>query len=116
VIDVDHPGYFLNHSSLGFELVRQVGSPSLQLLYDIYHMQVMEGNLIPTLTGNLDVIGHVHVADTPGRNQPGTGEINYPVVLGKLREAGYQGYVGFEFSPTVPSTEAAARARALVEG
>jgi hydroxypyruvate isomerase len=113
---VDHPGYFLNHSSLGFELVRQVGSPSLQLLYDIYHMQVMEGNLIPTLTGNLDVIGHVHVADTPGRNQPGTGEINYPVVLGKLREAGYQGYVGFEFSPTVPSTEAAARARALVEG
>ena len=113
---VDHPGYFLHHSAPGLELVRAVGSPRLKLLYDIYHMQVMEGNLIPTLTANLDAIGHVHVADTPGRHQPGTGEINYAVVLRELREAGYQGYVGLEFDPTVPSKEAAAQALALIRG
>ncbi|MCC6391633.1 MAG: TIM barrel protein, partial [Bryobacterales bacterium] len=113
---VDHPGYFLNHSALGLELVRAVGSPRIKLLYDIYHMQVMEGNLIPTLTRNLDAIGHIHVADSPGRRQPGTGEINYPVVLRQLRESGYSGYIGLEFEPTIPSKEAAAQALALIKG
>jgi hydroxypyruvate isomerase len=113
---VDHAGYFLNHSSMGLELVRAVGSPNIRLLYDVYHMQIMEGNLIPTLTGNLDAIGHVHIADTPGRHEPGTGEINYAVLLRKLREADYQGYVGCEFAPTIPSTDAAAQALALIRG
>ena len=113
---VDHPGYFLNHSEIGLELARAVNSPSIKLLYDVYHMQIMEGNLIPTLTENLDAIGHVHVADTPGRHEPGTGEINYAVVLRKLREAGYDGYVGFEFAPTGNSREIAAAALKLVKG
>lgn len=104
---VDHAGYFLHGSSQGFDLVRKVDSPRIRLLYDIYHMQVMEGNVIHTLTSNFDVIGHVHVADVPGRHEPGTGELNYANIFEALRRAGYDGYVGFEFDPTVPSEEAA---------
>jgi hydroxypyruvate isomerase len=115
-IHVDHPGYFLNHSGVGFNLVREVNSPSIRLLYDIYHMQVMEGNLIDTLTRNLDLIGHIHVADVPGRHQPGSGEINYANVMKCLRQAGYSGYVGMEFEPTIASSAAAAEALALVKG
>ncbi|HUX75454.1 MAG TPA: TIM barrel protein [Anaerolineae bacterium] len=115
-IHVDHPGYFLHRSSVGFDLVRAVESPRIKLLYDIYHMQVMEGNIIHTLTSNLDVIGHVHIADVPGRHEPGTGELNYANIFKALREAGYDRYVGFEFEPAVPSEEAAAASLALVEG
>lgn len=115
-IHVDHPGYFLNRSGVGFELVRAVDSPNIRLLFDIYHMQVMEGNIIETLTSNLDVIGHVHVADVPGRHEPGTGELNYANIFKALREAGYDRYVGFEFEPTVPSEEAAAASLALLKG
>ena len=115
-IYVDHPGYFLNRSDIGFKLVREVNSPRIRLLYDIYHMQVMEGNLIDTLMQNLDLIGHIHVADVPGRHQPGSGEINYANIMKSLREAGYNSYVGMEFEPTVASAEAAAEALALVKG
>jgi hydroxypyruvate isomerase len=93
-----------------------VGSPRIKLLYDIYHMQVMEGNIIQTLTSNLDVIGHVHVADVPGRHEPGTGELSYGSIFAALREAGYDKYVGFEFEPTVPSENAAATSLALLKG
>jgi hydroxypyruvate isomerase len=114
-IFVDHPGYFLNRSEVGFRLVREVNSPRIRLLYDIYHMQVMEGNLIETVTSNLDLIGHFHVADVPGRHQPGTGEIHYANVLKAIREGGYNGYIGMEFEPTIPSKQAAADALALVK-
>jgi hydroxypyruvate isomerase len=113
---VDHAGYFLNHSEAGFKLIRELGSPRIRLLYDIYHMQVMEGNLISTLTSNLDTIAHVHVADVPGRHQPGTGEINYSNVFKALRDAGFQGYVGLEYAPTVPSEQAAAETLAMIRG
>jgi hydroxypyruvate isomerase len=113
---VDHVGYFLDHSDAGFELVRAVDSPYIKMLYDIYHMQIMDGNVIETLTGNLDVIGHVHVADVPGRHEPGTGELNYANILKALREAGYDGYVGFELDPIAPSEEAMAACLALMEG
>ncbi len=113
---VDHAGYFLDCSATGFELVRAVDSPCIKVLYDIYHMQVMEGNVIQTLTGNLDVIGHVHVADVPGRHEPGTGELNYANIFKALREAGYDQYVGFELDPIAPSEEAMAMCLALLEG
>jgi hydroxypyruvate isomerase len=113
-IYVDHPGYYLHGSALGFDLIRAVDSPNLRLLYDIYHMQVMEGNLITSLTHNLDVIGHIHVADVPGRHQPGTGEINYANVFKALKEAGYEKYIGLEFAPTVASEQAAAEALSLM--
>ena len=111
---VDHAGYFLDHSATGFELVRAVDSPCIKVLYDIYHMQIMEGNVIQTLTGNLDVIGHVHVADVPGRHEPGTGELNFANIFKALREAGYDKYVGFELDPTVPSEEAMVNCLALL--
>lgn len=96
---VDHKGYYLDHSIPGFELVREVGSRNLRLLYDIYHMQVMEGNILATLKQNIDLIGHIHVADVPGRHQPGTGELNYRNILWQLEDLGYGGYIGFEFEP-----------------
>jgi len=115
-VHVDHPGYFLNRSKVGLELIRAVGSPRIKLLYDIYHMQVMEGNIIDTLTRNLDAIGHIHVADVPGRHEPGTGELNYGNIFRALRRAGYDRTIGFEFEPTVPSRQAAAAALALLGG
>ncbi|GAB3672874.1 hydroxypyruvate isomerase family protein [Halopiger thermotolerans] len=97
---VDHPGYFLETSAEGFDIVDDVGSPNVQLLYDVYHQQVTEGNVIQTITDNVDRIGHVHIADVPGRHEPGTGELDYETIIAAIDEAGYDGYVGCEFSPT----------------
>lgn len=113
---VDHAGYWLKRSEVGFELVRKVNNPNIRLLFDIYHQQISEGNIIERLIGNLDVIGHVHVADVPGRHQPGTGELNYANILGKLCDAGYEGFVGLEFEPTISSKEAALAALKLIKG
>ncbi|MFC7141017.1 hydroxypyruvate isomerase family protein [Halosimplex aquaticum] len=98
--EVDHPGYFLTTSAEGFDVVDDVDSPNVRLLYDVYHQQITEGNVIQTVTENVDRIGHVHVADVPGRHEPGTGELNYANVFAALDEAGYDGYVGCEFRPT----------------
>jgi hydroxypyruvate isomerase len=113
---VDHAGYWLKNSDIGFDLVRKINSPNIKILFDVYHQQITEGNIIERLTSNLDAIGHVHVADVPGRHQPGTGELNYAIILEKLRESGYKGYVGLEFSPTVDSKIAAAAALRLIKG
>jgi hydroxypyruvate isomerase len=113
---VDHAGYWLKNSDVAFDLVRKINSPYIHMLFDIYHQQITEGNLIERLTKNLDAIGHVHVADVPGRHQPGTGEINFSVVLDKLRDAGYNKFVGLEFEPVGSSREAAAAALKLIKG
>ncbi len=102
---VDHKGYYLDHSKPAFDLVREINSPNIKVLYDIYHMQIMEGNIIETLRNNIDAIGYVHIADVPGRNQPGTGELNFTNIFKALRETGYQGYVGFEFEPKGKPTD-----------
>jgi hydroxypyruvate isomerase len=96
---VQTPGFFLDTSALGFEIVDAVGSPAVKFQYDIYHMQIMEGNLIDTIRANIDKIGHIQVADNPGRHEPGTGEINYANVFKAIDEAGYQGYVALEYNP-----------------
>jgi len=113
---VDHAGYWLKQAEVGFEIVRKVHSPNLRLLFDIYHQQVTEGNIIERMTKNLDAVGHVHVADVPGRHQPGTGELNFANILKELDHAGYDGYVGLEFEPTIPSEEAAMAALKLIKG
>lgn len=107
---VDHPGFTLCHSAPAFEIVRTIGSPRLKVLYDVYHMQIMEGNLIATLEANLDAIGHIHVADVPGRHEPGTGEINYRDIARMLQANGYSGRVGLE---CVPKTDSATAIRAF---
>jgi len=109
---VDHVGYFLDRTAAGREIVERVDSPAVGLLYDAYHMQIMEGNLIETIRGNADILKHVHIADVPGRKEPGTGEINYANVLKAVDQVGFQGYCGFEFSPSDNSAAALMRARA----
>jgi hydroxypyruvate isomerase len=95
----DIPGFFLTHSRQGLELIERVGSDNLYLQYDIYHMQVMEGDLARTIENNLGRIAHIQLADNPGRNEPGTGEINYPFLYEHLDRIGYAGWVGAEYRP-----------------
>jgi hydroxypyruvate isomerase len=96
---VNHPGYFLASSVEGFSIIEEVGSPNVKLLYDIYHQQITEGNLIPTITRNIELIGHFHAAGHPGRNELDRGEIHYPAVFQAIDEAGYKGFVGLEYFP-----------------
>ena len=97
---VDHPGYQCDHSAFGFEVVRQVDSPGLRVLFDCYHMQVMEGDLLATMKADVDLIGHVHTAGVPGRRDlDDRQEVNWRAVAGMLRHAGYDGWVGHEFMP-----------------
>ena len=102
---VDHAGYYLVASAEGFQIVDEVGSPNVKLLYDIYHQQISEGNLIPTLRAHWQQIGHFHAADHPGRHEPGTGEINYRNVFAAIHALEYDGYVGMEYRPTKDDLE-----------
>jgi hydroxypyruvate isomerase len=102
----DHAGYFLTHTETAAALTRRIGSPMIKVLYDVYHMQLMEGRLSDTIAQNIDQIGHVHVADVPGRHEPGTGEIRYERVFKQLEISGYNGIVGFELFPATSTREA----------
>ncbi len=95
----DVPGFFVSTTRQALALAEEVGSANLFLQYDAYHMQVMEGDLAPTLERHLSRIAHVQVADTPGRNEPGTGEINYAFLFAHLDRIGYGGWVGCEYKP-----------------
>jgi hydroxypyruvate isomerase len=95
----ENPKYFLTTSAEGFEIVRSVGNPHVKFLYDLFHEQIAAGNLIAKLQKNIDLVGLIHVADVPGRHEPGTGEINYPNIFRKLGELGYSRYVAMEFQP-----------------
>ena len=101
----DIPGFYLNTTAQALEIQEQVGSSNLGLQYDIYHMQVMEGDLARTLTTHLAQIDHVQLADNPGRHEPGTGEINYRFLFEHLDRIGYQGWVWCEYKP-LTTTEA----------
>ncbi len=97
---VDHPGYFLERSAEACDIIRAVDSPAVRLLFDIYHQQITEGNLIARLTAALGLLCHVHVAGNPGRHEPLTdSEVCYPAVLRALKNAGYRGRVGLEYFP-----------------
>ena len=102
---VDHKGYYLATSEEGFRMVDAVGSPRVRLLFDIYHQQITEGNLTANLTRNAAKIGHLHVADVPGRHEPGTGEINYRNVFAALLKCGWEGYAGLEYAPSTELTQ-----------
>ena len=101
----DIPGFFLNYSRQALELIEAVGSDNLYLQYDIYHMQVMEGDLARTIESNLGRIAHIQLADNPGRHEPGTGEINYPFLCAHLDRIGYAGWVGAEYKPKAGTVE-----------
>jgi hydroxypyruvate isomerase len=96
-----HPGYQGDDLDFVADIIRQVGSPRVRLLFDIYHVQVMHGDVIRRMESCRDIIGHVHTAGNPGRAElDDTQEINFPPILRKLVELGYDGYVGHEFIPT----------------
>lgn len=97
---VDHKGYYLYSSLEGFDIVREINSPNVKLLYDIYHQQIMEGQLIANITPNIDLIAHFHVAGVPGRHEPlDEQEVNYPAVFAAIKKLGYKGALGLEYFP-----------------
>ena len=101
----DIPGFYLNRTAQAIGILDEVGSDNLFVQYDIYHAQRMEGELAATLAKHLGRIAHVQLADNPGRNEPGTGEINYPFLFAHLDRIGYAGWVGCEYKPAA-TTEA----------
>jgi hydroxypyruvate isomerase len=108
---VDHPDYQCDRTGWGVELCREVGSPAVKLLYDIYHMQIMEGDIIRTIQGCHADIAHYHTAGNPGRGQPdGTQEICYPAVYGAIAATGYRGFIAHEFLPVGDPLEGMRRA------
>ena len=110
---VNHAGYYLAGSDEAFEIVREVDSPSVKVLFDIYHQQVTEGDVVRRLLANLPLIGHFHAAGNPGRNELTRGEMNYRYIFEAIREAGYAGYVGLEYFPVGDALESLREAAAL---
>jgi len=102
---VDHPGYFLHSSDFCAEIIREINHPNIKMLYDIYHMQIMEGNIISHLERHIDIIGHFHAAGVPGRHELYLGELNYRNIVTKLEELGYDGDFGLEYFPTIENVD-----------
>lgn len=100
----DIPGFYLNTTAQALSLLDEVGADNAFLQYDIYHMQRMEGELAATLSKHLPRIGHLQLADNPGRNEPGTGEINYAFLFAHLDRIGYSGWIGCEYKPLTTTT------------
>jgi hydroxypyruvate isomerase len=101
----DHPNQFLTHTAQAYEICRAVNSPACKILYDVYHQQITEGNLIPNLDAAWEEIAYVQVGDHPGRNEPTTGEINFRNVFKHLHEKGYEGIVGMEHGASMDGKE-----------
>ena len=113
---VDHAGYQCDHTEWGVAVVERVNSPRVKLLYDIYHMQIMEGDIIRTIRDNIQWIGHFHTAGVPGRQDPDeTQELNYSAIAKAIAETGYDAYVGHEFSPRGDVVEALRTAFAIFD-
>ncbi len=111
----DHEGYFVDSAELGAEIVRAVGSKNVKLLFDVYHMQIMGGNIISRIEQNIDVIGHFHSAGVPGRHDLDIGELNYPNILKAIDGLGYDGCFGLEYWPAGDETESLKRMRTLTK-
>jgi hydroxypyruvate isomerase len=94
------PHFFVRHTAHARSVIEQVAAPNVQVLYDVYHAQMLEGNVTDTICSNLDVIGHIQIADVPGRHEPGTGEIRFPYLLERIDAAGYTGWIGLEYFPS----------------
>ncbi|MBR0281955.1 MAG: TIM barrel protein [Oscillibacter sp.] len=112
-ITTDHVGNFLRTTRTAAEMIRLIGCPKLRVLYDAYHMQLNEGSLCDNIKAYGDTFGHIHVADAPGRHEPGTGEIYYPRVMKALEDVGYTGLVGFELIPETTTANAVKAIMAL---
>lgn len=98
---VNHAGHFLQRSDEAVKVIDEVGSPNVKLVFDVYHQQITEGNVIRNATAYVERIHHYHIADNPGRKQPGTGELNYTNILKSIQETGFDGFVGLECGYTI---------------
>lgn len=112
----DIPGFYLNGTQQALDIIAETGSDNIAVQYDIYHMQIMEGDLAPTMETHLGSIRHIQLADNPGRNEPGTGEINYPFLFGFLDKIGYDGWIGCEYKPATTTVEGLGWADAYLKG
>lgn len=110
---VDHKGYFLYSSDEAFEIIDEVNSPNVKVLFDIYHQQVMEGHLISRICNNIDKIGHFHAAGNPGRHELDKGELNYANIFNSIKETGSTAYVGLEYFPVDEPGEGLKKVRSL---
>jgi len=100
---VDHAGYFLTSSKLSFDIIRIINSPNLKFLFDIYHMQIMEGNIVDNIEKNISLIGHFHSAGVPGRHELFNSELDYKYIIQKISSLDYDGYFGLEYYPCLDS-------------
>jgi hydroxypyruvate isomerase len=112
----DIPGFYLTRTDQAVDLIKEVGSDNLYVQYDIYHMQVMEGDLATTIESNLPRIAHMQLADNPGRHEPGTGEISYPFLFAHIDRLGYAGWIGCEYKPETTTTAGLGWVRPYLRG
>ncbi|GGH81849.1 hydroxypyruvate isomerase [Pullulanibacillus pueri] len=103
---VDHAGHYLQRSDEAVSIIDEVDSPNIKLVFDVYHQQITEGNVIRNATQYVERINHYHIADNPGRKQPGTGELNYVNILRAIQETGFDGFVGLECGYTIETDQA----------
>ncbi|MSP11860.1 MAG: hydroxypyruvate isomerase [Chloroflexi bacterium] len=103
---IDNPNFFLTTSRQALAILRDVAAPNVKFQFDFYHLQITEGNLTQNFRTCLPHIGHLQIADVPGRHQPGTGEINYPFVLQTIADSAYDGFVGLEYKPSGATVDA----------
>jgi hydroxypyruvate isomerase len=108
---VSHPGMFLSSTTLALDIIEEVASPNLRLLYDAFHSNVMGEDLEAVLKGRIHLVHHIQFADNPGRNEPGTGTIDWGATVSTLRALGYDGAIGLEYLPTLPAVESIAQSR-----
>jgi len=113
---VDHPQYFLDDAEECLAVLKAVNSPSVRMLYDIYHMQIMGGDIVAFIRKNISWIGHFHVAGVPGRHEPRESELNYPFILKEIDRLGFTGNVGLEYWPTMDPGESLRQTKAWLEG
>ncbi|MBQ8392965.1 MAG: TIM barrel protein [Clostridia bacterium] len=111
----DHKGYYLSYSAEAFDIIREVGSPFVKVIFDIYHQQITEGNIIPTVISNLPYIAHLHGAGHPGRHELWLGENDYRVIIDAIDKAGYTGAIGLEYFPIENPIESLRKAHEIFE-
>ncbi|MEI6424505.1 MAG: TIM barrel protein [Lentisphaerota bacterium] len=114
--EVDHPGYFLGSPQEGVAIVKEIGLENVRMLYDVYHMGIMSGNLTVFIEQNIEWIGHFHSAGIPGRHELFNGETNYPFMIDKIEKSGYKGYFGLEYMPLLPCPETLVKTMEYLSG
>jgi hydroxypyruvate isomerase len=111
---VDHIGTFLDSTAEGFAIVDEVAAPNVKLLFDVYHSVVMGERLTDVLGSRIEEVGHLHIADAPGRHEPGSGRIDWPATFAWLSQQGYEGRIGLEYEPLAPTADSLAAIRGFM--